>query len=419
VIHYEIEYSTSESFVDSTTINTANTYHTVPDVPEFPRHYFRVVAVNSAGVGKSASSNIIEVCLGTEVVPSPPTNTKVFSTDINTTAISWTAPILGVKTCKGEEQFIYTVTVSHLNGSLVTNVTRKNTTVDIRFCMITSVSVFAWNSIGTSEPDVWRNQGRSLDNVQCPSSSNTVPQNSGPIAAAVAVVIVLLIVLVVVVISVIICVIVIRKRKEKEYAITYKPTNSNKSYTSKEEPMLSTGRTADHVKEGIEDVNSLDVVVSTKEDMQIYQNMAISVPKHKPIPVGKFPQHVEAMFSKGKNVITNEFKSIETMIKDSISAGEANKTKNRYKNIFPYDHSRVVLSVTGSNSCDYINASYIDGYKRTNAFIAAQGPTVATLRDFCQMIWDVRTTMVVMVTKVVEGTKVRSKQLISVYTLYD
>ena len=47
------------------------------------------------------------------------------------------------------------------------------------------------------------------------------------------------------------------------------------------------------------------------------------------------------------------------------------------------------------------------------------GPTVATLRDFCQMIWDVRTTMVVMVTKVVEGTKVRSKQLISVYTLYD
>ena len=69
VIHYEIEYSTSGSFVESTTINTRinSTYHKVPDVREFPRHYFRVVAVNSAGVGKSASSNIIEVCLGTEV----------------------------------------------------------------------------------------------------------------------------------------------------------------------------------------------------------------------------------------------------------------------------------------------------------------------------------------------------------------
>jgi hypothetical protein len=235
----------------------------VPDVPEFPRHYFRVVAVNSVGVGSSSSSNVVDVCFGTNV---------------------------------------------------------------------------------------------------CPSSGGpgTVPLNSGPIAAAIAVVIILLVVLLVVVIFVIVCVIVIRKRKEKEYAITYKPTNSNKSYTSKEEPMLSTGRTADHVKEGIEDVNSLDVVVSTKEDMQIYQNMAISVPKHKPIPVGKFPQHVDTMFNKGKKVITNEFKSMGTMTDDSISAGEANKTKNRYKNIFPYDHSRVVLSVTSSDSGHYINASYID-----------------------------------------------------------
>ena len=68
VIHYEIEYSTNESFVDSicTTINTASnsTYHTVPDVPKFPRHYFRVVAVNSAGVGRSLSSNMVDICLG-------------------------------------------------------------------------------------------------------------------------------------------------------------------------------------------------------------------------------------------------------------------------------------------------------------------------------------------------------------------
>ena len=48
------------------------------------------------------------------------------------------------------------------------------------------------------------------------------------------------------------------------------------------------------------------------------------------------------------------------------------------------------------------------------------GPTVATLRDFCQMIWDVKTTMVVMVTKVVEGTKVSFlKKAIVIRTLYD
>ena len=69
VIHYEVEYSTSENFVQSATFSTASnsTYHTVSDVPGFPRLYFRVVAVNSAGAGRSPSSNIADICLGMEV----------------------------------------------------------------------------------------------------------------------------------------------------------------------------------------------------------------------------------------------------------------------------------------------------------------------------------------------------------------
>ena len=71
VIHYEIQYSTNENFVGSTTVNTTSnrTYHTVSDVPEFPQHYFRVVAVNSAGVGNSSSSNIVtvDICFGINV----------------------------------------------------------------------------------------------------------------------------------------------------------------------------------------------------------------------------------------------------------------------------------------------------------------------------------------------------------------
>ena len=67
VIHYEIQYSTNESFVESTTMNATNTYRVVSGVLEFPRYYFRVVAVNSAGVGRSASSNVAQACLGMEV----------------------------------------------------------------------------------------------------------------------------------------------------------------------------------------------------------------------------------------------------------------------------------------------------------------------------------------------------------------
>ena len=69
VIHYEIEYSTSENFVEKTTINTGNnnTYYTVNGVSEFSRYYFRVLSVNTGGVGSSSSSNVVNLCLGVEV----------------------------------------------------------------------------------------------------------------------------------------------------------------------------------------------------------------------------------------------------------------------------------------------------------------------------------------------------------------
>ena len=69
VIHYKIEFSTSENFVENTTINTGsdNTYYTVNGVSQFSRYYFRVLSVNTGGVGRSSSSNVVNLCLGVEV----------------------------------------------------------------------------------------------------------------------------------------------------------------------------------------------------------------------------------------------------------------------------------------------------------------------------------------------------------------
>ena len=69
VIHYVIECSRSENFVEKTTINTGsnNTYYTVNGVSEFSRYYFRVLSVNTGGVGRSSSSNVVNLCLGEEV----------------------------------------------------------------------------------------------------------------------------------------------------------------------------------------------------------------------------------------------------------------------------------------------------------------------------------------------------------------
>ncbi|XP_031506087.1 tyrosine-protein phosphatase non-receptor type 6 isoform X5 [Papio anubis] len=86
-----------------------------------------------------------------------------------------------------------------------------------------------------------------------------------------------------------------------------------------------------------------------------------------------------------------------------------NKGKNRYKNILPFDHSRVILqgrdsSIPGS---DYINANYIKNQllgpdENTKTYIASQGCLEATVNDFWQMAWQENTRVIVMTTREVE-----------------
>ena len=77
-----------------------------------------------------------------------------------------------------------------------------------------------------------------------------------------------------------------------------------------------------------------------------------------------------------------------------------NKFKNRLVNILPYESSRVCLQpLRGEEGSDYINASYIDGYRYGNAYIATQGPLNETVDDFWRMLWEHNSTIIVMLTK--------------------
>uniref|UniRef100_A0A1A8ANB6 protein-tyrosine-phosphatase n=1 Tax=Nothobranchius furzeri TaxID=105023 RepID=A0A1A8ANB6_NOTFU len=80
-----------------------------------------------------------------------------------------------------------------------------------------------------------------------------------------------------------------------------------------------------------------------------------------------------------------------------------NKFKNRLVNIMPYETTRVCLQpIRGLEGSDYINASYIDGYRQQRGYIATQGPLAETTEDFWRMLWEHNSTIVVMLTKLRE-----------------
>ncbi|XP_050418197.1 tyrosine-protein phosphatase non-receptor type 4 isoform X4 [Patella vulgata] len=91
---------------------------------------------------------------------------------------------------------------------------------------------------------------------------------------------------------------------------------------------------------------------------------------------------------------------------------ECNIAKNRYRDISPYDQTRVVLK--GSSMGDYVNANYVNmeipGSGVVNRYIAAQGPLQNTCTDFWQMVWEQHCTLVVMLTTKVERGRVKCHQ---------
>ncbi|XP_063237994.1 receptor-type tyrosine-protein phosphatase N2 [Bacillus rossius redtenbacheri] len=89
----------------------------------------------------------------------------------------------------------------------------------------------------------------------------------------------------------------------------------------------------------------------------------------------------------------------------TVAQREENIKKNRYPDILPYDHARVVLNdLTNISGSDYINASTItDHDPRNPAYIATQGPLPHTAPDFWQMVWEQGSVVMVMLTRLTEN----------------
>ncbi|KAM9475626.1 receptor-type tyrosine-protein phosphatase beta-like [Clarias gariepinus] len=127
-----------------------------------------------------------------------------------------------------------------------------------------------------------------------------------------------------------------------------------------------------------------------------------------------FQRHCETLAANGNAGYQEEFEELSDTAKEfSCRAGEldANKNKNRYPFILPYDHCRVKLSLLESQPhSDYINASYVPGGSTEHDFICTQAPLPSTMADFWRMIWEQNVQVIVMVTSLKEYGKVLCNQ---------
>ncbi|BAF45475.1 GfV-B2-ORF1 [Ichnoviriform fumiferanae] len=112
-----------------------------------------------------------------------------------------------------------------------------------------------------------------------------------------------------------------------------------------------------------------------------------------------------------------EYEELVVKVPPTVEAGEtcvfsteafdnmANKKKNRYENIPCWDHTRVILPMSGPAGCtdsDYIHANYVNGPGWKNKFIATQAPMPNTIIDFLNMIWQNRCPIIVVLTDICE-----------------
>ncbi|XP_075787706.1 receptor-type tyrosine-protein phosphatase delta isoform X4 [Pelodiscus sinensis] len=138
-----------------------------------------------------------------------------------------------------------------------------------------------------------------------------------------------------------------------------------------------------------------------------------SMASHPPIPILELADHIERLKANDNLKFSQEYESIDPgqQFTWEHSNLEVNKPKNRYANVIAYDHSRVLLSaIEGIPGSDYVNANYIDGYRKQNAYIATQGALPETFGDFWRMMWEQRGATVVMMTKLEERSRVKCDQ---------
>ncbi|XP_055909192.1 tyrosine-protein phosphatase non-receptor type 61F isoform X2 [Eupeodes corollae] len=91
----------------------------------------------------------------------------------------------------------------------------------------------------------------------------------------------------------------------------------------------------------------------------------------------------------------------------SESEKSQNRCLNRYRDVNPYDHSRIVLH---RGKVDYINANLVKLERADRKYILTQGPLGDTVGHFWLMIWEQKTKAILMLNKLLENKQIKCHQ---------
>ncbi|PIK54594.1 putative receptor-type tyrosine-protein phosphatase kappa [Apostichopus japonicus] len=131
------------------------------------------------------------------------------------------------------------------------------------------------------------------------------------------------------------------------------------------------------------------------------------------LPLSILVSDLEEYYRRNKQNLVQEFQLLRKGQQFPWTVGdkEGNRKKNRFRKMFTYDHSRVVLEkLMEEPDSDYYNASYILDQRGETSLIASQAPNKASLNDFWRLIWQEKVSTIVMLTNLTEYGKDRCTQ---------
>uniref|UniRef100_A0A8C9TV55 protein-tyrosine-phosphatase n=1 Tax=Scleropages formosus TaxID=113540 RepID=A0A8C9TV55_SCLFO len=123
------------------------------------------------------------------------------------------------------------------------------------------------------------------------------------------------------------------------------------------------------------------------------------------VRVADLLQHISQMKTAEGYGFKQEY---ESFFSSWESPSKKEKSRGRRNSALGYDRHQVKLHpLLGEPGTDGVGANYIDGYHRSNHFIATYGPKQDMVYDFWRMVWQENSYSIIMLTKLVEAGRVK------------